>query len=109
MCPYYMMYGMTYDEFWHESLDRLEAYWQKRQFEIESKNQEMWLQGLYNRAAIGAALNKKNKYPEKPQRITEMTESEQDAENRRKVNELREVLMARKQRWEAKRKEADAS
>ena len=73
MCPYYMMYGMTYDEFWHESLDRLEAYWQKRQFEIEAKNQEMWLQGLYNRAAIGAALNKKNKYRHENDVYTEMT------------------------------------
>lgn len=109
MCPYYMMYGMTYDEFWYESLERLEAYWQKHQYEIESKNQELWLQGLYNRAAVAATMNKKNKYPEKPQRITDMTESEQEAENRRKVEELREVLMTRKQRWEAKRKEADAS
>ena len=108
MCPYYMMYGMTYDEFWYESLDRLEAYWQKHQYEIEAKNQELWLQGLYNRAAVASALNKKNKYPDKPQRITELSKAEQEAENRRKVEELREMLLTRKRRWQEKQKGADA-
>ena len=103
-----MMYGMTYDEFWYESLDRLEAYWQKHQYEIEAKNQELWLQGLYNRAAVAASMNKKNNYPEKPQRITELTEAEQDAENRRKVEELRTMLLTRKRRWQEKQKGADA-
>lgn len=108
MCPYYMMYGMTYDEFWYESLDRLEAYWQKHHYEIEAKNQELWLQGLYNRAAVASVMDKRNKYPEKPQRITELTEAEQDAENRRKVEELREMLLTRKRRWQEKQKGADA-
>ena len=103
-----MMYGMTYDEFWSESLNRLEPYWQKHQYEIEAKNQELWLQGLYNREAVASALNKKNKYPEQPQRITELTEAEQDAENRRKVEELREMLLTRKRRWQEKQKGADA-
>ena len=31
ICPYYMNYGMTWDEFWYESIDRLQGYWQKHQ------------------------------------------------------------------------------
>ena len=50
ICPYYLMYGMSWDEFWYESLDRLGVYWQKYQFEIEARNQETWLQGIYIKA-----------------------------------------------------------
>ena len=75
ICPYYMMYGMSYDEFWYSSIDRLVFYWQKHQFDIERRNQELWLQGLYIKAAIDNSLNgNKAKYPDRPQRITEMTE-----------------------------------
>lgn len=98
------MYGMTWDEFWYESLDRLEAYWQKRQFEIEARNQELWLQGLYNKVAIASALDKKNKYPEKPQRITEMTDAEKDAETKAKVEQLRAQLMEIKRRSDDRNK-----
>ena len=67
---------MTWDEFWNESIDRLQAYWQSNQFSIERRNQELWLQGLYIRSAVASCLDKKFKYPEKPQRVTEMTDAE---------------------------------
>lgn len=92
------MYGMTWQEFWYESLDRLAAYWQAHQFAIESRNQELWLQGLYIRDAIACCFNKKEKYPEKPHRITEMTEAEKEEENRRKVEQIREQLLQIKRR-----------
>ena len=108
MCPYYMLYGMTWDEFWYGSIDRLQAYWQKHQFEVEQKNQEMWLEGLYIRLAVASCLDKKNKYPEKPHRITPMTETEKEVENRRKVERMREQLNAFKSRWDAKHKRSEA-
>jgi hypothetical protein len=52
ICPYYMSCGMTWDEFWNESIDRLQAYWQSNQFSIERRNQELWLQGMYIYEAI---------------------------------------------------------
>ena len=100
---------MTWDEFWHESLDRLQAYWQANQFSIERRNQELWLQGLYIRSAVASCLDKKFKYPEKPQRITEMTEDEQAAEDRRKIDHMRAVLAERKRRWDAKHKGVEAA
>jgi hypothetical protein len=100
-----MMYGMSYDEFWYSSTDRLEFYWQKHQFDIERRNQELWLQGLYVRAAVANCLNSnKMKYPDKPQRITELTELEQKIENERKIEQLRNVLNEHKARWDEKRK-----
>lgn len=99
---------MTWDEFWYESIDRFAVYWQKNEFEKERRNQEMWLQGLYFRAAVASCLDKKFKYPEKAQRITEMTEAEREYENKRKVNELKEMLMEHKRRWDAKHKGVEA-
>ena len=107
ICPYYLMYGMTWDEFWYESLWRLGVYWQRYQFEIERRNQELWLQGLYVMEAVAAVMggkNSNNKYPEKPHRITEMTQTEKDAEARRKVETLRGNLNDMKRRWDAKHK-----
>lgn len=108
ICPYYMNYGMTWDEFWYESIDRLQGYWQKHQFAVEQRNQELWLQGLYIRSAVASCLDKNNKYPDKPHRITKMTEAEQDAENKRKVEQMREQLNEIKRRWDAKHKGDEA-
>lgn len=99
-----MSWGMTWDEFWNGSLDRLGDYWQANQFSIERRNQELWLLGMYMQAAIASTLNKKAKYPEKPYRITEMTDEEKEVENKRKVEQFREILNARKRRWEAKQR-----
>ena len=101
-----MMYGMSYFEFWNESIERYADYWQKHQFEIEKRNQELWMQGIYIREAIDSAFDTKHrcKYPDKPHRITELTDVEKELENRRKVNEFRNALMERKRRWDAKHK-----
>lgn len=110
ICHEYIGFGMTWDEFWFSGMDRLRAYWQAEQYKIEKANQQLWLSGLYIRAAVASVLNSKNKYPDHPHRITEMTASEKEAENRRKVEELREALMAHKRRWDAsqaKRGEAE--
>ena len=101
-----MTYGMSWDEFWYSSIERLEFYWQKNQFDIERRNQELWLQGLYFRMAVASCLDSKgrSKYPEKPQRITELTDAEREYENKRKVERLREILTEHKRRWDSKQK-----
>ncbi len=99
---------MTLDEFWNESIDRFAAYWQKGQYDIERRNQELWMQGAYIKLAIASAFNKKKKYPDKALRITELSEMEKEAENKRKVEELRQVLMSHKRKWQEKQKGADA-
>ena len=100
------MYGMTFDEFWNESIDRLAAYWQAHQYAVESRNQELWLQGAYIQEAVAAVLDSKHrvKYPTKPYRVTAMTEMEKAEENRKKVAEMREQLFAIKRRSDARNK-----
>ena len=106
ICPYYLMYGMSYDEFWNTSLDRLAAYWQAHQFAVESRNQELWLQGAYVLEAVAAVLDTKHraKYPEKPHRLTAMTEAEKEAENKKKIDAFREQLLEIKRRSDARNK-----
>ena len=108
LCPFAMSWGMSWREFWFESLDRLHDYWQANQFSIERRNQELWLQGLYIRSAVASCMDSKHKYPDKPHRITPMTEAEQDAENKRKVEQMREQLNEIKRRWDAKHKGDEA-
>ena len=105
-----MLYGMTYDEFWNESLDRLHDYWQRYQFDIERRNQELWLQGLYIQGAVAAVLDTKHKvkYPEKPYRLTNMTDAEREIENKRKVERLREHLNEMKRRWDTRHKKGES-
>lgn len=65
------------------------------------------MQGVYIMEAIATVMggkNSKNKYPEKPHRITELTETEKDVETRKKVERLRANLNDIKRRWDAKHK-----
>lgn len=43
-----------------------DAYIKKTEEQIEMSNSLAWLQGQYNMMSIGAAMNKKCKYPQKP-------------------------------------------
>lgn len=104
LCPRFLLYGMTWDEFWYESLDRLGTYWQKYQFQVEARNQEMWIQGVYIHAAIASFLDKAARYPETAPRITEMTPDEREADNRRRIQRLREQLNAIKLRSDLRAK-----
>lgn len=110
VCPYFMLYGMTYEEFWFESIDRFYDYWQQYQFDIERRNQELWLQGLYIQGAVAAVLDSKHKvkYPEKPYRLTDMTDAEREIENKRKVERLREHLNEMKRRWDTSHKKGES-
>ena len=97
ICPYYMNYGMTWDEFWYESIDRLQGYWQKHQFAVEQRNQELWLQGMYIYEAVCDvspilhAFAKKgakpHPYPSRPYAISEKQIQQEREEKERKLAE----------------------
>lgn len=97
-----MSWGMSWDEFWFESLDRLYDYWQANQYSIERRNQELWLQGIYIHAAIASCLDSKGraKYPDKPYRITEISDAEREVENKRKIDRLRDFLNTHKKQFD---------
>lgn len=112
MFPWYLHIGMTAGQFWHGDPWLVEAYRQKHNMGIEERNQELWLQGLYFSDAINVALSnalgkkgtKKQKYIEKPIRITPMTEAEKEAAVRRERAKAIEYFNRLKASWDNKNK-----
>lgn len=110
LCAYYMALGVSADEFWNGDPTLLKYYVEKHRIAVEQQNERMWLQGVYFYEAISTALaqafskHSNAKYPEKPHRLTPLSEEEQELENKKKVEEFREQLMAIGKRFEAKHK-----
>lgn len=56
LCPIYMVYGMTYDEFWHGDVYRAlfykKAYTERMKIQSELNDYNFWLQGMYVYEAI---------------------------------------------------------
>lgn len=47
LCPIFMSYGMSYDEYWHSSPYRAKFYLKAHNLKIKQKDEEMWMQGMY--------------------------------------------------------------
>jgi hypothetical protein len=52
--PMYLHYGMTYQQFWHETCSLAEDYRKAHEFEMQEKNQQLWYQGAYIYGALCA-------------------------------------------------------
>lgn len=110
LCAYYMALGVSANEFWNGDPTLLKYYAERHRIAVEQQNEQMWLQGVYFYEAISTALaqafskHTNAKYPEKPHRLTPLSEDEQELENKKKVEEFRAQLMAAGRRFEAKHK-----
>lgn len=47
LCPIFMSYGMSYDEYWHSSPYRARFYLEAHKLKVRQKDEEMWMQGMY--------------------------------------------------------------
>lgn len=47
LCPIYMSYGMSYDEFWYGDAYRTKFYSDSHKLKVKQKDEEMWIQGMY--------------------------------------------------------------
>lgn len=57
MFPYYLTYGMTYEQYWFGDPTLVIAYREAHKLSNEQKNQEMWVQGYYVFTAFQTALS----------------------------------------------------
>ena len=111
-CAYWMSIGVPYEEYWYGDYTRLKYYEEAYKVKLEQKNGELWLQGLYFynalNAVVNSALSKKGeppkKYLEKPIRITELSEDEQEKEKQEIVSKFRAQLFEAGRRFEEKHK-----
>ena len=102
--PYYLSIGMTWEQYWEGDPYLTVAYRAAHLLNVEQRNQELWLQGLYVHQAFAVVLSnafgkkgaKKQKYPEEPYRITPLSEREKAA----KAAKEREKLIAQLNHWE---------
>lgn len=92
-----MLYGMTYDEYWHGDPFRAVAYRKLHRLKAEQENEALWLSGLYVHNAVCVALNnafsnQKQKYINKPLQMFPPDETERkrqiEENNRRLVERL---------------------
>ena len=81
--PYYLAIGMPYDLFWNGDPTLVRVYREAHELRNEQRNQEMWVQGLYNYKAFktvieafsygmsGGSGSKPSDYPTEPIPFTE--------------------------------------
>ena len=83
LCPQYMSYGMTYEQFWDGDPFIAKAIREKYEIDLEQKSFDAWLTGLYVYEALLDAspmlngMSKRHKafkYTEKPHALTDRQE-----------------------------------
>ena len=101
----YMVYGMSYNEFWYGKPELAVAYRKAHRLRMEQINQQLWMAGLYNHNAVLVAINnafskQKQKYIQEPIRIFPPTEGERKAQVEANNRKLVERLNAWKDAFE---------
>ena len=96
----YMVYGMSYNEFWYGKPELATAYRKLHRLQAEQTNQQLWLQGLYIQNAVAVAINnafskQKLKYIKEPIQLYPPTEDEKQA----KAEETRRKLVEKLNAW----------
>lgn len=47
LCPIYMSFGMTYDEYWNDEAYKCKFYREYHKLRVKQKDEEFWQQGMY--------------------------------------------------------------
>lgn len=103
MCPIYMSYGMSYDEYWYESPYRVKFYRETYELKQKQKDEQMWVQGMYIYEAlceVSPVLHAFSKsgtkplpYARKPY-LSDMTIDEEDEKRKKQQQIENERLIA---------------
>ena len=112
LCPVYMSYGMTYEQYWYGDPWSLRAYKDAHMLRRKERNLFSWLDGLYTYSALNTVLanafaskgTPPRKYLEQPLDIFPKTEAEEQAEQERKRRELVLKLTAWKKMFDNAKK-----
>ena len=93
LCPTYMTYGMTYEQYWFGDPYMVKAYEDAYLLKRRVRNEELWLQGLYIYRAVHAVVasalsGRQEKYITNPLDFLPKTKAEkmrEEYEKRQKV------------------------
>lgn len=108
VCPTYMQYGMTYEQFWYGDPYMVSAYRDAYILKRRIENENAWIQGAYFFQAMSIALNNAfskspKSYVKQPLDLFPKTKAEQDLEILDAKNKLIEQLSIFQAKFKAKK------
>ena len=108
LCPIYMGYGMTYDEFWHGDAYRTKYYYEAYKIQMKHKDEEFWMQGMYIYDALcrvspilhafSKSGTKPLPYPDKPYTTT-FDENKTEEDKQKEVENARLIARVHFENW----------
>lgn len=107
-----MLYGMTYEQFWHGDPWMATAYEQAYRLKERKRNEEMWIQGSYVCNAVAVAIHNafdkhKEYYLKAPLDIYPKTQAEKQEEIRQERLALVKKLSMFSAKFRRKQKGTD--
>lgn len=99
--PIYLLYGMTYEQYWEMDSTLAISYRKKHELEMQQQNQMLWLQGAYIYNALGcvapmfngmASDHTPKPYIKEPFPLNEQEKLEQ--EQREQGEKIKEYMMS---------------
>lgn len=97
LCPIFMSYGMSYDEFWYDSPYRAKFYLDSHKLKVRQKDEEMWIQGMYIYEAlckVSPVLHAFSKKGTKPLPYSEKPYTALNSDSDKKVDKEQEIKNA---------------
>lgn len=116
VCPAYLSYGMTYEQFWDGDVKAHRAYREANKMRIRQRNTELWLQGQYIYEALidvtpyikAFSKSKPRPYRDKPYDLFDDDRKRREEEERReRYDKMREKVAAFAKAFNEKRKERE--
>lgn len=109
MFPYYLVIGMTYEQFWDGDPSLVISYRRADELRRRRMNEELWLAGIYTSEALASTVGnmfskQKYHYPSEPKPITrdELAER-QERERQAKMEKIKAAFTAKALRVNAKK------
>ena len=89
--PYYLAFGMSYEQFWYGSPELVIPYRRADEIRRRRRNEELWLAGMYTADALASTVGnmfskQKYQYPSEPRPLT-LDEALERRERQRKAKE----------------------
>lgn len=108
LCPIYMGYGMSYDEYWYDDCYKAKYYRETYEIQIKHNDEQFWMQGMYIYDALcrvspilhafSKSGTKPLPYPEKPYSML-IEENKTEEEKQKEIENARLIAKLHFEQW----------